>query len=392
MATLTRGMASNAASTHSPSRKVGREVTVGALSAAGPNAPSFRVRTKIPSAELARHGVLVEHVPLLDDDEDRRLHEAAIPARAAAALGARARLRRRLAKVDWDVSLIQRQVDLLPTLALERRAASAQRMVLDVDDAIWLDSSRGAAGHRLALLKGTSRKVRWLAARAETVIAGNELLAEWLSKYSANVKVVPSLVEHREVPVRAHEDRARIVLGWIGSPSTSIYLRRLADPLARLSAAAPGIRFELLTVGGRAPVIPGLDARSEPWSEDRERRFLTEVDIGLMPIEDTPWARGKCSYKALQYMAAGIPVVADDVGISASVIGHEAAGLIPRSQGEWVDHVAALAGDAALRSRLGAAGRLRIAEGFSVERWAPQLAAILRGDEAKSSDMSDQLR
>jgi glycosyltransferase involved in cell wall biosynthesis len=358
-------------------------VTVGALSAAGPNAPSYRVRTKIPSAELARLGVALEHVPLLTEEDDRRLHAASVPARAAAALRARTRLRRRLAALDWQVSLVQRQVDLLPTLELERRAAAAGRLVLDVDDAIWLDSSRGAAGHRLAVLKGTPRKVRWLAGRADAVIAGNELLADWLGKYSAQVHVVPSLVEHREVPVRTHEARDRIVLGWIGSPSTATYLPRLVAPLSRLRAELPDVRFELLAVGGPGPAIPGVDVRSEPWSEERERRFLTEVDIGLMPLEDTAWARGKCSYKALQYMAAGIPVVADDVGISAAVIGHETAGLIPRSEPDWTEAVAALARDAGLRSRLGAAGRTRIAEDFSVERWAPELAAILSGSAAK---------
>jgi hypothetical protein len=367
-------------------------VTVGALSAAGPNAPSFRVRTKIPSAELARHGIRIEHVSLLDEDDDRRLHEAGAPARAATALRARTRLRRRLAAADWEVSLVQRQVDLLPTLELERSAAEADRLVLDVDDAIWLDRSRGARGHPLALLKGTPRKVRWLAARADAVIAGNELLAEWLGRHSANVRVVPSLVEHRDVPVRSHRPGDRAVLGWIGSPTTATYLQRLTKPLARLPAAAPDIRFELLTVGGTAPPVPGLEVRSEPWSEERERRFLTEIDIGLMPLEDTPWARGKCSYKALQYMAAGVPVVADDVGISASVIGHEAAGLIPRSEGDWTEQVAALARDAALRSRLGGVGRTRIANDFSVERWAPELASILRGDPAGPIAMGEQHR
>jgi glycosyltransferase involved in cell wall biosynthesis len=377
-----RGMVSNAIFTHGRDPTSTGVVTVGALSAAGPNAPSFRVRTKIPSAELGRHGVLIEHVPLLDDDEDRRVHHAGIPVRATTALRARNRLRRRLAAVDWDVSLIQRQVDLFPTLELERKAAMGHRLVFDVDDAIWLDSSREAGGHRLALLKGTPRKVRWLAAHAETVIAGNDLLAEWLSQHSANVKVVPSLVEHRDVPVRSHEPSDRVVLGWIGSPTTATYLRQVAEPLARLRMAAPGVRFELIAVGGIAPEIPGLDVRSEPWSEEGEQRFLTEVDIGLMPLEDSPWARGKSSYKALQYMAAGIPVVADDVGISASVIGHEAAGLISRSQDDWVEHVGALARDAGLRSRLGTTGRMRIAADFSVERWAPELAAILRGDES----------
>jgi glycosyltransferase involved in cell wall biosynthesis len=385
-------MGTNATFTQGGRRTAGSTVTVGALSAAGPNAPSFRVRTKIPSAELARHGVLVEHLPLLDEDDDRQVHGAGVAGRATAALRAYGRQRRRLGAADWDVSLIQRQVDLLPTLDLERRAAKGRRVVLDVDDAIWLDSSRGAEGHRLALLKGTARKVRWLAGRADAVIAGNDLLAEWLGSYSSNVTVVPSLVEHRNVPVRSHQPSDRIVLGWIGSPTTATYLPRLVAPLARLGAEAPGIRFELLAVGGPVPDIPGVQVRSEPWSEEQERRFLTEVDIGLMPLEDTPWARGKCSYKALQYMAAGIPVVADDVGISAAVIGHEAAGLIPTSEGGWTEYVAALARDHDLRTRLGATGRARIASDFSVERWAPELAGILRGEPVRPLAVAEALR
>jgi glycosyltransferase involved in cell wall biosynthesis len=355
-------------------------VTVGALGALGPDAPSFRVRTKIPSAELARHGVAMRGFPLFDAEEDRRFHNAGVLSRVDIALRARARLRRKLAAgAEWDVTLVQRQVDLLPTLALERLAAGGRRLVLDVDDAIWLDRSSAAGGHRLALLKGTPRKVRWLAASADVVIAGNELLAEWLSRHSARVEVVPSLVEHRDVPARVHEAGDRIVLGWIGSPSTAGSLSRLRDPIGRLAEGANGVQIELLAVGGRAPEIPGVEVRSESWSEKRERQFLREVDIGLMPLEDSAWARGKCSYKALQYMAAGIPVVADDVGVSAKVIGHGEGGLIVRDADEWLEHFSALIGDVQLRARLGGNGRSRVAKDFSVERWAPTLAAILRG-------------
>src|SRR5215218_2893168 len=183
-------------------------VTVGALGALGAQAPSFRVRTRIPSAELVRHGVAMRHLPLFTARQDRQFHEAAALRRLDVLLAARSRLRRRLATdIDWDVTLIQRQVDLLPGLGLERLAVADRRLVLDVDDAIWLDRSGDARGHRLALLKGTLRKVRWLASRADAVVAGNELLAEWLSRYSGNVAVVPSLVEHRDIPLRVHERR-----------------------------------------------------------------------------------------------------------------------------------------------------------------------------------------
>ena len=357
-----------------------------ALGALGAQAPSFRVRTRVPGAELARHGVAMRHLPLFSVEQDRRFHTAGARERARTLLAARAALSRTLASDgDADVALIQRQVDLLPSLRLERRAMAGRRLVLDVDDAIWLDRSPDAGGHRLAALKGTSRKVRWLAAHADAVLAGNELLAEWLSAHSDRVHVVPSLVEHRHIPVREHRQAATVVLGWLGSPTTAPSLDRLAEPLRRFAAAMPDRRVELLIVGGRAADVPGVSVRSEAWSVERERAFLEEVDIGLMPLPDTSWTRGKCSYKALQYMAAGIPVVADDVGVSATVIGHEEGGLIAGDADDWVQHLHTLASDATLRTRLGRTGRDRVAERFSVERWAPRMAAILHGRSAAAS-------
>jgi glycosyltransferase involved in cell wall biosynthesis len=167
------------------------------------------------------------------------------------------------------------------------------------------------------------------------------------------------------------------VLGWIGSASTAPSLKRLREPLDRLVAARPDLKVELLAVGGDPPDVQGASVRGEPWSEDREHDFLRHVDIGLMPLPDNAWTRGKCAYKALQYMAAGIPVVADDVGVSATVIGHERGGLVARSDAEWTEHLSILAADPDLRARLGGGGRERVAEAFSVEAWAPTLAQIL---------------
>jgi glycosyltransferase involved in cell wall biosynthesis len=117
-------------------------------------------------------------------------------------------------------------------------------------------------------------------------------------------------------------------------------------------------------------------AEERAWSPAAEREALAEIDIGLMPLDDTPWSRGKCAYKALQYMAAGIPPVVDDVGISAAAVG--GAGCVATGAGQWREALRALADDAGLRTRLGATGRRRVEEEFSPRRWLPTLAAILR--------------
>lgn len=347
-----------------------------AVAAQAPSSPAFRIRVVLPAQRLAATGIAVTTEPLLADDEARRFAGGSVPERARIVLGARRRLRRALPHHgDATTALVQRQADLLPTLALERRVIAGRRLVLDIDDAIWHDAGAGAGGHRFAALKRSGHKTRWLADRADVVVAGNQLLAEHLAAPSRDVRVIPSLVDVAAVPVRAHAEDEVTRIGWIGSATTAPYLQALRPALQRL---APG-RYELVVVGGRIDPVPGVRTTLIAWSEAAERTTLARMDIGLMPLPDTPFSRGKCAYKALQYMAAGIPIVADDVGVSAQVIGAGGAGLIARSAEDWVEAIDTLAADVALRSRLGAEGRRRVAADFSYDRWLPELAAVLRG-------------
>lgn len=357
-------------------------VVAAALSAQGPLSPAFRVRVLIPSRDLARHGVELHPLPLLPTCEaELRFRAGSPPVRARMLASSRRGLRKRLAETRYDVALVQRQVDLLPGTSLERAATDGRRLVVDVDDAIWLDTTSAARGSRFAVLKDSQRKVRWMARRADAVVAGNEYLAEWLGRYSSRVSIVPSLVEHREVVPRTHAAGGEIVLGWIGSPTTAPQLQGIRGALERVADAAGDLRFSLVVLGGECPPIRGIDVQVRPWSVQEERELLARMDVGLMPLEDAPWTRGKCAYKALQYMAAAVPVVADDVGVSARVVGDGEAGLIPRDAAQWTEAIATLARDPALRQRLGDAGRERVAKEYSVQRWGGPLAAIIRGDD-----------
>jgi glycosyltransferase involved in cell wall biosynthesis len=137
--------------------------------------------------------------------------------------------------------------------------------------------------------------------------------------------------------------------------------------------------LRLLVVGGTLPASDRYAVESVPWSVDDELEALERIDVGLMPMPDNAWTRGKSAYKALQYMSAGIPVVGDDVGVSSEVIRSGWAGFVVRGEDEWVEALLALARDAALRTRLGKQGRTRVEEDFSVTRWAPVVANILKG-------------
>jgi len=291
-------------------------------------------------------------------------------------------MRSRLQRLDETTStvLVQRQASPFPDTRLERFAASGRRLVYDVDDAVWLDTSAPGA-HPLAFLKGTSRKAVWLASRADQVIAGNDLLAEWLSRHSNDVIVVPSLVDPECTPMRRHSEREKVVLGWIGSSTTAPFLERLRRPLERLGPALAERDLELRVIGGRAPDIAGVRVRAQPWSEEAELDCLADMDIGLMPLPDSPYTRGKCAYKALQYMAAGVPVVTDDVGITAQVVGQGSAGMVATGDEEWFEALSWLAGDTSGRARIGKAGRARAEAEYSVQRWSPVLARALTGAE-----------
>lgn len=348
-----------------------------ATGAQGPQGPSFRIRLLLPAQELHAHGVALLPLPLLSVDQADILHSGSVLSRARVVIAGRRRWRRDLQRVDGvDVVVIQRQVDPLPGRLLERAVMKDRALVLDVDDAVWLPEPDG---HPLARLRRNADKLKWLASRADRVIAGNEYLAEWLSGHARDVAVVPSLVDTGRVPTKVHSDSSTIVLGWIGSPSTARYLHAIHAALAAFAKAHPDLSVTLIVVGGPAPAIPGVSVERRQWSERHERDALMQMDIGLMPMPDNAWTRGKCAYKALQYMSAGVPVVADDVGLTGRVVGDEAGGLLVGSPEGWKHALARLASSADLRSRIGATGRARVERDFSVRAWGARLAALISG-------------
>jgi len=340
--------------------------------------PGFRVRLELPARGLLVHRVALVMLPLFEPGQSKRFREAGALGKVRTLVTAKRRLLRDLEQAGEGASaiVVQRNVDMSPSLGFEKRVTAKRRLIYDVDDAIWM-TGRQTGGHPLGALKGTARKVRWLSERAEHVIAGNAILAEHLATYSEKVTVVPSLVEPSDYLVREHVQADVVTLGWVGSPTTALYLRGIAPALERFAGqSSRGVR--LLVVGGGAPRVEGMDVEERAWSPGAEQQALAETDIGLMPLDDTPWSRGKCAYKALQYMASGIPAVVDDVGISAATV--DGAGYVASGTEQWVEALRALAEDAGLRSRMGAAGRRRVEEEFSPARWVPTMATILRGD------------
>ncbi|MCO5166227.1 MAG: glycosyltransferase family 4 protein [Planctomycetes bacterium] len=288
----------------------------------------------------------------------------AVPLLLAAKIGAR--IPGALAAQRTDLVWLQREmVSRLITLEpLLRRP-----MVFDVDDAIWLRNPFAAA----------------IARRADLVIAGNHYLAEWFSRHGSNVAVVPTAVDTAVVASRAPGDRgpgSLLRVGWLGSRGNLIYLRGIAPALSRFLREWPGARVAVLC--DERPELPGVPTDRldfVQWRPDLEARFLSSIDVGLMPLRDGPWERGKCSFKLLQYMAAGIPAIASPVGMNVEVAVRGGV-LSATTEAEWLDALGALAKDDGLRHRLGQAGRCVVETNYSVEVVSRQLAELLRAAAA----------
>lgn len=264
-----------------------------------------------------------------------------------------------------DLTLFQREM-LSTFVTLE--PLTIKPRILDVDDAIFL------------LRKG--HFARRLAQMSDGVICGNAYLAEWFGAWNRNVTIIPTAVNiARYVPPSRHSQiDDRKVIGWIGTSTNLRYLYAIEAALAKVMTMIP--KAQLLVVCDQFPKFQSIDPNRIKyirWEEKIEVESIQSMDIGIMPLEDTPWARGKCSFKMLQYMACGLPVVVSPVGMNAEVLAVGDVGIGASTGGQWVEALVSLLDNQRLRSEMGASGRRVVEKSYSINALAPRLAGCLRG-------------
>ncbi len=262
-----------------------------------------------------------------------------------------------------DRLLIQKK--LFSPWELERLADRAGRLLYDVDDAVYLDGP------------GSSRnRDRWRAVTgaADRVLAGNEVLAAAAAR-PERVEVLPTPVDTGLIRPVPPGDRTRGLLAWIGSRTNLPNLDPVFPAFARVAARRPGARLVVMA-DVPPPALPE-GAVFAPWSEAAERDLLQRAVAGIMPLDDTPFNRGKCGFKILLYQAAGLAVAASPVGVNPALVTAERDGFLPASGAAWEEALDRLAGDPALAARLGAAGRDRVVRTRSVETLYPRFRAAL---------------
>lgn len=256
---------------------------------------------------------------------------------------------------------------------LLRRAA--RRLLFDFDDAVFLRDSFASKGlHDRRRL----RRFAGMVGCAEAVIAGNAFLAEQASRWTnaAHVHVIPTCVEPQRYPLAEPVRRGDgVELIWVGSSSTLKGLQTIAPLLEDIGRNVPGVSLKLLC--DRFLTLNELPVRPVLWTETNEAAEIARADIGISWIPDDSWSRGKCGLKVLQYLAAGLPVIANPVGVQVEMVRHGETGFLVQTPTEWIEAVRRLAHDPELRRRMGRAGRRLVETRYSVVSGAANWVRLL---------------
>ncbi|MDQ3801018.1 MAG: glycosyltransferase family 4 protein [Acidobacteriota bacterium] len=276
---------------------------------------------------------------------------------------------------EYDAVYVFREAALLGPAYFERLIErSGVPMIFDFDDAVFVSYKSPSNGY-LSYLKfpGKTATICRLSAH---VMAGNPYLAEYARQYNPqNVTVIPTTIDTDKYHYLENKPANDVpVIGWSGSHSTVQHLDTLRETLQDLAKEA---QFRLRVVGTPNYKIPGVDVEALKWRSETETSDLEPIDIGVMPLPDDQWSKGKCGLKALQYMALGVPTICSPVGVNSEIIQDGENGFLAAAKDEWIEKLKRLLNSAELRRKLGAAGRRTVEEKYSARVQAPRVFQIL---------------
>jgi glycosyltransferase involved in cell wall biosynthesis len=273
---------------------------------------------------------------------------------------------------SWDLLWIEKELfPWLPAWAESFLSRRGIPYVIDYDDAVYHRYDL----HRNPLIRALfGKNIDTVMQYATTVVVGNDYLAEHARKARAQkIVYLPSVVDINRYPIGKKVSK-QFRIGWIGSPITAPYLGLIKDALIEVCKKTEACMV-LIGAGERDP-LPGLEKEILPWSEDSEVANLQSCDVGIMPLADEPFTRGKCGYKLIQYMASGLPVVASPVGVNTCIIEQGKTGFLASCKEEWTQALFTLYHDIEMRRNMGTAGRQKIEKEYSLQITAPRLLDI----------------
>jgi len=234
-------------------------------------------------------------------------------------------------------------------------------MIFDFDDSIYLPDASSA--NRIFTFLKHSNKTAKAIKLCKYVTPGNKFLANYADKHNKNFKIIPTTVDTQLYKPKRKSGNKEIIIGWSGSPTTVKFLNLLKGVFVTVSKKYPNVKFKIY--GSTDFSIPGVALEATNWSLDTEINELQSFDIGIMPLPDDEWARGKCGFKALLYMAFGIPAVCSPVGVNTEIIQDGVNGFLALTEQEWIEKLSRLIEDVELRYQLGDRGRKTVEERYS---------------------------
>ncbi len=335
------------------------------LASTSPMGPASRYRIYQFQSFFADAGIRLEILPALEDEWLRAEYYSGNKRRftrlRAGATGLLRRMKQLAPLRDADLVVVERE--LFPKIPgflenyLLRRCGGYG---VEFDDAIYLSPGR-------------IDKYPRLVKNASFVIAGNAHLAQWASQHQSQVHVVPTCVDPNLYKAKDNYELGSLAeIGWVG----------LSSNLPYVAEVAPELRTAMNPYGARLHILSGQPGRLElptlftAWSSEIEAEVIQGFDIGIMPLPSTEFARGKCGLKILQYMAAGVPVVASDIGVNKTIIQDGQNGILVSRPSEWSHAIQQLLSDTSLRESMGRAGRKTVEKSYSTDIWGPKLVAL----------------
>lgn len=337
-------------------------------------APSQRFRLEQWASHLRTQDISLKFRPFASPDLVRLLYRPGLAVRKLASLARTilSQIRHMPSPDDFDVAVVHRGMSLIGPAVSERLLVRRTRLVYDFDDAIHLLHTSDA-NRAFGWLKFPT-KTGEICSLADAVTVGNEYLAAFARKYSSDVNIVPSSVDtalYTPGPMRTRAERP--VIGWMGSSTSQTYLEPFGPLLSRMVAAGLCLRI----VSDRRPTSFDFPFEWSPWSAATEVFDLQSFDVGIMPLPDTEWARGKCAMKLLQYMGVGVPSIGSSLGGNLEVIQDGENGFLADTHDEWFEKTLRLASDLGLARRLGAAGRETVVARYSAAVCAARFGDVL---------------
>jgi len=268
----------------------------------------------------------------------------------------------------YDIIFIYRDALVTGSVFFEKRfARSKAKLIFDFDDSIWLPNV-SEANKKLAFLKNASKTGK-IISLCDLIFAGNKYLADYAAKFNKNISIVATTIDTNiYIPHKKSINKEVVCIGWSGSITTIQHFATAIPSLKKIKEKYDaGVRFKI--IGDKNYYCAELDTRGDAWVAATEIEDLSQIDIGIMPLPDDEWAKGKCGLKGLQYMALEIPTLMSPVGVNTEIIQPGINGYLPNSEDEWGDILSRLIENKELRERIGKAGRQTVIDKYSVEAW-----------------------